>query len=172
MPPIWIYIPLDAKLSPPSFGIFKSVCWYGKFVFILVLCMRSVHQKWRRAMLRATDSWKMCSRAWTISTHAILSHSMIELSLLADSLDCLCFWQTRSTTFCLFPVILHSVLNFNRIHLRQNHWSISDYLLNYQTPDSSDRLYYCQTRSTTFCLFPVYQTMGGSIVHSMVYRSI
>ena len=26
VPPIWIYIPSDAQLSPPSFGIFKSVC--------------------------------------------------------------------------------------------------------------------------------------------------
>ena len=39
VPPIWIYIPPDAQLSPPSFGIFKSVCGYGKFVFILVLFM-------------------------------------------------------------------------------------------------------------------------------------
>ena len=23
LPPIWIYIPSDAQLSPPSFGIFK-----------------------------------------------------------------------------------------------------------------------------------------------------
>ena len=37
VPPIWIYIPSDAQLSPPSFGISKSVCWYGKFVFILDL---------------------------------------------------------------------------------------------------------------------------------------
>ena len=66
VPPIWIYIPSDAQLSPSSLGIFKSVCWYGKFVFILVLSMWSVHQKWRRAMLRATDSRKRCSRAGTI----------------------------------------------------------------------------------------------------------
>ena len=26
VPPIWIYIPLDAQMSPPTFGIFKSVC--------------------------------------------------------------------------------------------------------------------------------------------------
>ena len=66
VPPIWIHIPSDAQLSPPPFGIFKSVCWYGKFVFILVLSLRSVRQKWRRAMLRATDSRKRCSRAGTI----------------------------------------------------------------------------------------------------------
>ena len=39
------------------------------------------------------------------STCAILSHTMTELSLLVDSLDCLYVCQTRSTTFCLFPVI-------------------------------------------------------------------
>ena len=26
VPPIWIYIPSDAQLSPISFGILKSVC--------------------------------------------------------------------------------------------------------------------------------------------------
>ena len=26
VPPLWIYIQSDAQLSPPSFGIFKSVC--------------------------------------------------------------------------------------------------------------------------------------------------
>jgi len=66
VPPIWIYKPSDAQLSPPSFGIFKSVCWYGKFVFILVLSLRSVRQKWRRAVLRVSDSRKRCSRAGTI----------------------------------------------------------------------------------------------------------
>ena len=31
VPPISIYIPSNAQLSPPSFGIFKSLFWYGKF---------------------------------------------------------------------------------------------------------------------------------------------
>ena len=66
VPPIWIYITSDVQLSPPSFGIFKSVCWYGKFVFILVLSIRSVRQKKRCAMLCTTDSLKRSSRAWTI----------------------------------------------------------------------------------------------------------
>ena len=66
VPPIWIYIPSESQLSPLSFGIFKSVCWYGKFVFILILPTRSVRQKWRRTVLRASDSRKRCSRAWTI----------------------------------------------------------------------------------------------------------
>ena len=82
VPPIWIYIPSDPQLSPPSFGIFKSVCWYGKLVLILVLSLRFARQNWRRAMLRATDSRKRCSRASTTSTRAILSHTMTELSLL------------------------------------------------------------------------------------------
>jgi len=63
---MWIYIPSDAQLSPPSFGIFKSVFWYGKFVFILVLSLRSVRQKWRRAILRVTDKQKRCSHAGTV----------------------------------------------------------------------------------------------------------
>ena len=55
VPPISIYTPSDAQLSPPSFGIFKSVCWYGKFVFILVLSLQSVH--WIYTPLDA-QSWK------------------------------------------------------------------------------------------------------------------
>ena len=39
VPPIWIYIPSDAQYSPPSFGIFKSVCWFEKFVFVLVVAV-------------------------------------------------------------------------------------------------------------------------------------
>ena len=45
VPPISIYILSDAQLSPPSFGIFKNVCWYGKLVFVLVLSSRSFRQK-------------------------------------------------------------------------------------------------------------------------------
>jgi len=67
---------MDVQLSPLSFGIFKSICCYGDIVSILVLSTRSVRQKWRHTMLRATDSRKRCSRSWTISTHAILSHTM------------------------------------------------------------------------------------------------
>ena len=79
VPPKLVYIPLDAQLSPPLFGIFKSVCWYEKFVFILVLSTRSVCQKWRPAMLHMTNSRKRCSRTGTISTRAILSHTMTEI---------------------------------------------------------------------------------------------
>ena len=76
VPPISIYIPSDAQLSPPLFGIFKSVFWYGKFDFILVLSLRSVYQIKRRAMLRAIDSLKRSSCAGQFSTRAILSHTM------------------------------------------------------------------------------------------------
>ena len=37
MPLIWIYMPPDAQLSPPSFGIFKSVC-YLYFSFVFAIC--------------------------------------------------------------------------------------------------------------------------------------
>ena len=66
VPPLWIYILSDAQLSAPLFGIFKSVCWYGNFVCTLVLSLRSVRQRRRRAMLCATDSRKRGSRAGTI----------------------------------------------------------------------------------------------------------
>ena len=76
VPPILIYISSDAQLSPPSFGIFKSKSWYGKFVFILVLLLRSVYQIKRRAMLCAIDSLRRSSCAGQFSTRAILSHTM------------------------------------------------------------------------------------------------
>ena len=82
VPPILIYIPSDAQLSPLSFGVFKSVFWYGKFNFILVLLLRSVYQIKRRAMLCAIDSLRRSSCAGQFSTRAILSHTMTELSLL------------------------------------------------------------------------------------------
>ena len=56
--PIWIYIPSDALLSPPSCGIFKSVYWYAKFVFILVLSLRSV----RRHVMRDRFTETVLSR--------------------------------------------------------------------------------------------------------------
>ena len=72
MPPIWIYIPSDAQLSPSSFGIFKSVCWYGKFVFILVLSLRSEDAPCYTRPIHGKDSLAMGQ----FSTRAILSHTM------------------------------------------------------------------------------------------------
>ena len=76
MPPISIYIPSDAQLSPPSFGIFKSVCWYGKFVFILVLSMRSVRQKKDAPCYARSIHWKEALAPGQFSNRAILSHTM------------------------------------------------------------------------------------------------
>ena len=45
-PPTYIYLyTIGCTIEPPSFCIFKSVCLYGKFVFILVFSLRSVRQK-------------------------------------------------------------------------------------------------------------------------------
>ena len=66
---------IGCTIEPLSLGIFKKVCWYGKFVFISVMPSRSVRQKWRCAILRTTYIWKRSSRAGTISTLTILSHT-------------------------------------------------------------------------------------------------
>ena len=66
---------IGCTIEPLSLGIFKKVCWYGKFVFILVLPSWSVRQKWRCAILRTTYIRKRSSRAGTISTRTILSHT-------------------------------------------------------------------------------------------------
>ena len=72
---------IGCTIEPLSLGIFKKVCWHGKFVFILVLPSWSVRQKWRWTILRTTYIQKRCSRCGTISTSTILSHTMTELSL-------------------------------------------------------------------------------------------
>ena len=72
-------------------------------------------------MICTTDPRKRCCRAWTISTRAILSHTMTELSLLADSLDSLYFCQTPSTTSCLFPVIVcERIARVEVVHAREH----------------------------------------------------
>ena len=61
VPPIWIYIPSDAQLSPQSFGIFKSVCWYGNcfyFSFVFAICS----SKRRRYVARDLFTEKGLSR--------------------------------------------------------------------------------------------------------------
>ena len=87
------------------------ILWYiQKFMliwkfcfFILVLSMWSVRQKWRRAMLRATDSRKRCSRAWIIFNSRDPFISMTELLLL-------CIFVIRNSRLNYFlPIPSHSM---------------------------------------------------------------
>ena len=55
---------IGGTIESPIVWILRSVCSYGKFVFILVLSLRTVRQKWRRVMLRATDSQKKVLLHW------------------------------------------------------------------------------------------------------------
>ena len=55
---------IRGTIESPIVWILRSVCSYGKFVFILVLSLRTVRQKWRRVMLRATDSQKKVLLHW------------------------------------------------------------------------------------------------------------
>ena len=100
VPPIWIYIPSDAQLSPPSFGILKSVCWYGKFFyfsFVFVICS----SKMKTRHVTRDRFTKRCSRA-------ILSHTMTELLLL-------CIFVIRALAPCgilRLSVFSSDALNF------------------------------------------------------------
>ena len=62
--------------APPSFGIFKSLCWYGKFVFILVLSMRFVRQKKDAPYYTRPIHWKGALTPGQFSNRPILSHIM------------------------------------------------------------------------------------------------
>ena len=76
VPPIWIYIPSDAQLNPPLFAIFKSVCWYEEFFFILVLSLQSVRQKKDAPCYARSIHWKEALAPGQFSNRAILSHTM------------------------------------------------------------------------------------------------
>ena len=167
VPPIWIYIPSDAQLSPPSFSIFENVCWYGKFVFILVLSLRSVRQKWRCAMLRATESRKRCSRAGTIFKSALAPSGFLRLSVvLSEALN------------YFLPTPSHSMWK-DRVS-----WKLSKCEITFSVKWSrvtwrvfifDEQIAKKKLKKTSF---PYQHTLwniamkGNSIVHPMMYRSI
>ena len=178
VPPIWIYIPIGCiKISSPSFGIFKSVCWYRKFVSILVLSTRSVHQKWRPTMLRATDSWKRCSCAWTIF----------------NSRDPFTYydWTLAPCGFLRLSVFLSDALNYflpipsHSMCKDRTNWKLSQRESSFFRESVARNLaclHFWRTDRVDKTLiktnFPyqhtlwIYQTMGGSFLDPMVYRCI
>ena len=96
----------DAQLSP--FYLPKSKVYVDMDnLFLFQFCLCDLFVKNEDASCNARPIHGKGAHAMgQFSTRAILSHTMNELSLLVDSLDCLYFCQTRSTTFCLFPVIV------------------------------------------------------------------
>ena len=106
VPPIWIYTPSDAQLRPHYLVYSKMyVDMENLFIFWFCLCDLFVKNEDAPSYARPFHR-KSVLALGQFSTRAILSLTMTELWLLVNSLDCLCFCQTRSTTFCLFPVIV------------------------------------------------------------------
>ena len=76
-------------------------------LFLFLFCLRDLFVEREDAPCYARPIHRKGALALgQFPTCAILSHTMIELLHLVDSLDSMYFCQTHSTTFCLFPVIV------------------------------------------------------------------
>ena len=103
---------IGCTTEPPMHRLVYSKVYVDmENLFLFQFCLRDLFVKNKDAPCYARPiHGKGALALGQFSTCAILPHTMTELSLLADSLDCLYFCQTCSTTFCLFPVIVCEII--------------------------------------------------------------
>ena len=124
-------------------------------------------------MLRATYSRKRCSRAGTISTGAILPHTTTELLLLYIfviwNLACIFKLLDAPNHFLPLPVVYVKGSRELKLSQRKSTFSVNRSRVTWRVFLFDEQIAWAKPINIHFW---IYQTMGGSIVHPMVYRSI